>query len=60
MFYFPSLFPLKGARDHSHSSQGNPQPLPFGDGPDNYRIFIRHWRSENSLLAIQNSLAKCQ
>ena len=60
MFYFPPLFPLKGARDHSHSSQGNPQPLPFGDGPDNYRIFIRHWRSENSLLAIQNSLAKCQ
>ena len=41
MFYFPPLFPLKGARGHAHSSQGNPQPLPLSDGPDNYRIFIR-------------------
>ena len=60
MSYFPPLFPLKGARGHAHSSQGNPQPLPLSDGPDNYKMFIRHWRSENSLLAIQNSLAKCQ
>lgn len=60
MFYFPPLFSLKGTRGHADSSQGNLQPLPLNDGPDNYRVFIRHWRLENSLLAIQNPLAKCQ
>ena len=38
----------------------NPQPLSLSDGSDSYRVFVRHWRLENSLFTIQNSPAKCQ